>query len=154
MIFTNITIIEPTSKQPIRTCYLGHVTGGYISWRGGGKLGINFQYSKHPIRTRYLDHVSVTGYQPIRDQYFLIRSVAVSAVLHTLRVTGVKERERERERERVGGQAGSRVSLTAVVSWTPSKREDRRDTYADENSSAAEALCARTFRAVLEDPRA
>eukprot|EP00116_Pleurobrachia_bachei_P007557 sb/3467819/ len=29
--------------------------------------------SKQPIRTRYLDHV--TGYQPIRDQYFLIRSV-------------------------------------------------------------------------------
>eukprot|EP00116_Pleurobrachia_bachei_P012733 sb/3472995/ len=29
--------------------------------------------SKQPIRTRYLDHV--TGYQPISDQYFLIRSV-------------------------------------------------------------------------------
>eukprot|EP00116_Pleurobrachia_bachei_P015562 sb/3475824/ len=29
--------------------------------------------SKQPIKTRYLDHV--TGYQPIRDQYFLIRSV-------------------------------------------------------------------------------
>eukprot|EP00116_Pleurobrachia_bachei_P002458 sb/3462720/ len=29
--------------------------------------------SKMPIRTRYLCHV--TGYQPIRDQYFLIRSV-------------------------------------------------------------------------------
>eukprot|EP00116_Pleurobrachia_bachei_P002165 sb/3462427/ len=28
--------------------------------------------SKQPIRTRYLGHV--TGYQPIRDQYFLIRS--------------------------------------------------------------------------------
>eukprot|EP00116_Pleurobrachia_bachei_P011606 sb/3471868/ len=28
---------------------------------------------KHPIGTRYLGHV--TGYQPIRDQYFLIRSV-------------------------------------------------------------------------------
>eukprot|EP00116_Pleurobrachia_bachei_P018537 sb/3478799/ len=28
---------------------------------------------KQPIRTRYLGHV--TGYQPIRDQYFLIRSV-------------------------------------------------------------------------------
>eukprot|EP00116_Pleurobrachia_bachei_P008590 sb/3468852/ len=31
--------------------------------------------SKQPIRTRYLGHVS--GYQPIRDQYFLIRSVPV-----------------------------------------------------------------------------
>eukprot|EP00116_Pleurobrachia_bachei_P015437 sb/3475699/ len=29
--------------------------------------------SKQPIRTRYLGHV--TGYQPIRDQYFLIRSI-------------------------------------------------------------------------------
>eukprot|EP00116_Pleurobrachia_bachei_P010839 sb/3471101/ len=29
--------------------------------------------SKQPIRTRYLGHM--TGYQPIRDQYFLIRSV-------------------------------------------------------------------------------
>eukprot|EP00116_Pleurobrachia_bachei_P018838 sb/3479100/ len=28
---------------------------------------------KQPIRTRYLGHVTV--YQPIRDQYFLIRSV-------------------------------------------------------------------------------
>eukprot|EP00116_Pleurobrachia_bachei_P018959 sb/3479221/ len=34
--------------------------------------------SKQPIRTRYLSHV--TGYQPIRDQYFLIWSVPV---LHT-----------------------------------------------------------------------
>ena len=32
--------------------------------------------SKQPIRSRYLGHV--TGYQPIRDQYFLIRSVPVS----------------------------------------------------------------------------
>ena len=29
--------------------------------------------SKQPIRARYLCHV--TGYQPIRDQHFLIRSV-------------------------------------------------------------------------------
>eukprot|EP00116_Pleurobrachia_bachei_P017834 sb/3478096/ len=29
--------------------------------------------SKQPIRTRYLGHV--TDYQPIKDQYFLIRSV-------------------------------------------------------------------------------
>eukprot|EP00116_Pleurobrachia_bachei_P012258 sb/3472520/ len=32
--------------------------------------------SKQPIRTRYLGHV--TGYQPIRDQYFLVRSVPAS----------------------------------------------------------------------------
>eukprot|EP00116_Pleurobrachia_bachei_P011389 sb/3471651/ len=29
--------------------------------------------SKQPIRTRYLGHM--TGYQPMRDQYFLIRSI-------------------------------------------------------------------------------
>ena len=34
-------------------------------------------FYKQPIRTRYLGHV--TGYQPIRDQYFLIRSVPVLA---------------------------------------------------------------------------
>eukprot|EP00116_Pleurobrachia_bachei_P009519 sb/3469781/ len=33
------------------------------------------EISKQPIRTRYLGHV--TGYQSIRDQYFLIRSVPV-----------------------------------------------------------------------------
>eukprot|EP00116_Pleurobrachia_bachei_P005180 sb/3465442/ len=33
--------------------------------------------SKQPIKTRYLGHV--TGYQPIRDEYFLIRSVPVSS---------------------------------------------------------------------------
>ena len=38
---------------------------------------------KQPIRYRYLGHV--TGYQPIRDQYFMIQSVAgIMVVLHTL----------------------------------------------------------------------
>eukprot|EP00116_Pleurobrachia_bachei_P009009 sb/3469271/ len=37
-----------------------------------------------PIRTRYLGHV--TGYQPIRDQYFLIRSVPAK-VSHCLCIT-------------------------------------------------------------------
>ena len=38
--------------------------------------------SKQPIRTRYLGHV--TGYQPIRDQYFLNRSVhAMSLIMNT-----------------------------------------------------------------------
>ena len=32
--------------------------------------------SKQQIRARYLGHV--TGYQPIRDQYFMVRSVADS----------------------------------------------------------------------------
>eukprot|EP00116_Pleurobrachia_bachei_P000807 sb/3461069/ len=35
--------------------------------------------SKQPIRTRYLGHVTV--YQPIRDQYFLIKSVAPAELL-------------------------------------------------------------------------
>eukprot|EP00116_Pleurobrachia_bachei_P003542 sb/3463804/ len=34
---------------------------------------------KQPIRTLYLGHV--TGYQPIRDQYFLIRSVTSSLIM-------------------------------------------------------------------------
>eukprot|EP00116_Pleurobrachia_bachei_P018397 sb/3478659/ len=34
--------------------------------------------SKQPTRTRYLGHV--TGYQPIRDQYFLNRSVPAFCV--------------------------------------------------------------------------
>eukprot|EP00116_Pleurobrachia_bachei_P015588 sb/3475850/ len=37
--------------------------------------------SKQPIRTRYLGHV--TGCQPIRDQYFLIRSVPASRTCTT-----------------------------------------------------------------------
>ena len=32
-----------------------------------------------PIRSRYLGHV--TGYRPIRDQYFLIQSVPVTIIL-------------------------------------------------------------------------
>ena len=38
---------------------------------------------KQPIRARYLGHV--TGYQPIRDQYFLVvvRSVTLSQVLYS-----------------------------------------------------------------------
>eukprot|EP00116_Pleurobrachia_bachei_P014708 sb/3474970/ len=70
---------EPTktSKQPIRTRYLGHVTG-YQPIRDQSVVGINIrnvmynmiEISKQLIRTRYLGHV--TGYQPIMDQYFLI----------------------------------------------------------------------------------
>ena len=35
------------------------------------------RFSKQPIRTRYFGHV--TGYQPIRDQHSLIRSVPKSS---------------------------------------------------------------------------
>eukprot|EP00116_Pleurobrachia_bachei_P016651 sb/3476913/ len=81
---------EPTetSNRPIRTSYLGHVTGyqpisdQYSLIRSvpdcKGNLYTTIHQeptgtSKQPIRTRYLGHV--TGYQPIRDQYFLFRSV-------------------------------------------------------------------------------
>ena len=37
-----------------------------------GKLQELTELSKQPIRARYLGHVTV--YQPIRDQYFLVRS--------------------------------------------------------------------------------
>eukprot|EP00116_Pleurobrachia_bachei_P011649 sb/3471911/ len=43
------SLVPGGSKQPIRTQYLGHVTG------------------YQPIRDQYLGHM--TGYQPIRDQY-------------------------------------------------------------------------------------
>ena len=46
------------------------------------------QSSKQPIRTRYLGHV--TGNQPIRDQYFMVRSVPdVNQVCTTLSVYDV-----------------------------------------------------------------
>eukprot|EP00116_Pleurobrachia_bachei_P017697 sb/3477959/ len=41
--------------------------------RGGIVVWEPTETSKQPIRARYLGHV--TGYQPIRDQYFLIRSI-------------------------------------------------------------------------------
>eukprot|EP00116_Pleurobrachia_bachei_P008018 sb/3468280/ len=83
---------EPTetSKQPIRTRYLGHVSPGYQSIRDQyptriSRFGRFIVYSKlhipifkkteptvtskQPIRTHYLGHV--TSYQPIRDQYLI-----------------------------------------------------------------------------------
>eukprot|EP00116_Pleurobrachia_bachei_P005185 sb/3465447/ len=38
--------------------------------------------SKQPIRTSYLVHV--TGYQPIRDQYFIIRSIPATFTIKTI----------------------------------------------------------------------
>eukprot|EP00116_Pleurobrachia_bachei_P017530 sb/3477792/ len=43
--------------------------------------------SKQPIRTRHLGHV--TGYQPIRDQYFLVRSVIHNSITVGPRFTGM-----------------------------------------------------------------
>eukprot|EP00116_Pleurobrachia_bachei_P018899 sb/3479161/ len=57
------------------TCYL-------LIFHPLGQLNLHLKQeptetSKQPIRTRFLGHV--TGYQPIRDQSFLIQSVAVEA---------------------------------------------------------------------------
>eukprot|EP00116_Pleurobrachia_bachei_P013984 sb/3474246/ len=106
-----LVLIRSQSEQPIRTRYLGHVTGyhGYQPIRdqyflnrsvpvvlgakkdlrvvGYGMLDrikksaaqqgllkvMAIENLNRPIRTLYLGHV--TGYQPIRDQYFLVRSV-------------------------------------------------------------------------------
>eukprot|EP00116_Pleurobrachia_bachei_P015297 sb/3475559/ len=46
-------------------------TFGSLAWIALGQETTGF--SKTPIKTHYLGHV--TGYQPIRDQYFLILSV-------------------------------------------------------------------------------
>eukprot|EP00116_Pleurobrachia_bachei_P017069 sb/3477331/ len=58
--------------------------------------------SKQPIRTRYLCHV--TGYQPIKDQYFLIRSVSTQRDTYAV----------------VGSTSYSHCPLSAslVLSWT------------------------------------
>eukprot|EP00116_Pleurobrachia_bachei_P005557 sb/3465819/ len=87
LLIDSILIYLPTetSKQPIRTRYLGHVTGyqpirdQYFLIRSIDSILIYLptETSKQPIRTRYLGHYlgHVTGYQPIRDQYFLFRSI-------------------------------------------------------------------------------
>ena len=41
------------------------------------------ELSKQPIRTRSLGHV--IGYKPIRDQYFLTRSVPMTGETHRIR---------------------------------------------------------------------
>ena len=46
------------------------------------------EFRKQPIRTRYLGNV--TGYQPIRDQYFLIRSVPAKTHKKANNVSGLR----------------------------------------------------------------
>eukprot|EP00116_Pleurobrachia_bachei_P018147 sb/3478409/ len=57
IIYLKIVVYESTDQEPTET-------------------------SKQPIRTRYLGHV--TSYQPIRDQYFLTRSVPDTYIHQTL----------------------------------------------------------------------
>ena len=78
------------SKEPIgdRECYGGglvviKVLASKVKWKGrvenpqdpeqNANVYQILKSSKQPIRTRYFDHV--TGYQPIGDQYFMVRSV-------------------------------------------------------------------------------
>eukprot|EP00116_Pleurobrachia_bachei_P016905 sb/3477167/ len=49
-----------------------HTNDPYIQFHTNIKYN-SLQNIKQPIRTRYLGHI--TGYQPIRGQYLLIRSV-------------------------------------------------------------------------------
>ena len=62
----------------VMRCVVWSVEGDpNVTWRDGDGEEVEPQSgkvtSKKAIRTRYLGHV--TGYQPFRDQYFLIRSV-------------------------------------------------------------------------------
>eukprot|EP00116_Pleurobrachia_bachei_P004510 sb/3464772/ len=99
----------------------GHLSSQLISvsfWHNKYKLkSVNFYFFTHlkskytdneikqPIRTRYLGHV--TGYQPIRDQYFLIRSVpALEPTLALLRVFGKREQTKKRGERKKGGRGG------------------------------------------------
>eukprot|EP00116_Pleurobrachia_bachei_P001447 sb/3461709/ len=82
--------------QHMLEAFLDLVLGGYHGYYGAKEhimmavivlstFDMRFkptETSKQPIRSRYLDHV--TGYQPIRDQYFLIRSVPLSTMLRCL----------------------------------------------------------------------
>ena len=66
-------------RATLHTCVVLHM-GGIRYTDSLGLLRLNIilgqtEKSKQPMRTLYLDHV--TGYQPIRDQYFLIQSVPV-----------------------------------------------------------------------------
>eukprot|EP00116_Pleurobrachia_bachei_P007386 sb/3467648/ len=119
-----ITSHEPTetSKQPIRTRYLGSLfrSSNWLSANQGpvfydsvvgprfteepGKSGSTepTETSKQPIRTRYLGQV--TGYQPIRDQYFMIRLVpATFPTTHMNKNTRAKRPDRGPMKGKVPG---------------------------------------------------
>eukprot|EP00116_Pleurobrachia_bachei_P014614 sb/3474876/ len=70
---------DTTFLRLTRTQQRSLVTGGGTvtqivhRWISSAKSSPKVTISKQPIRTPYLGHV--TGYQPIRDQYFLIWSV-------------------------------------------------------------------------------
>eukprot|EP00116_Pleurobrachia_bachei_P013761 sb/3474023/ len=66
----------PDGRWQCERCACPPLTGKIqtiITWRFQKDAKITIKGSKQPIITRHLCHV--TGYQPIRDQYSLIRSV-------------------------------------------------------------------------------
>eukprot|EP00116_Pleurobrachia_bachei_P002404 sb/3462666/ len=69
--------------------------------------------SKQPIKTRYLGHV--TGYQPIRDQYFLIRSVPESGPFHPPPQLAQSKQAREERADVRGTAALAKVQLKNVL---------------------------------------
>eukprot|EP00116_Pleurobrachia_bachei_P009241 sb/3469503/ len=67
-------IIEIINKGLIQMKEKNEILPSWRNWASGPCDGtLSTEPGKQPIRALYLGHV--TGYQPIRDQYFLIRSV-------------------------------------------------------------------------------
>eukprot|EP00116_Pleurobrachia_bachei_P011385 sb/3471647/ len=72
-----------------------------------------------PIRTRYLDHV--TGYQPIRDQYFLIRSVSGTCGCLSCDDNGEVMCFDIKKRGEVVSRYTVHDNICASVQWVPSR---------------------------------
>eukprot|EP00116_Pleurobrachia_bachei_P013641 sb/3473903/ len=81
--------------------------------------------SKHPIRTRYLDHVTV--YRPIRDLYFLIRSVPAC-----MEGTPTTTREKKIARQ---------TFVKDMVKLELSKKKHFLHSYANRMSAGRRLLC-------------
>eukprot|EP00116_Pleurobrachia_bachei_P012483 sb/3472745/ len=96
--------------------------------------------SKQPIRTRYLGHV--TGYQPIRDQYFLIRSTTLQCIVlilhsihthdlpvHSFTYTLLVGIEDTSHFSRAGTSRWPKVSLSVVSVGTDTSEQPIRTPY-------------------------
>eukprot|EP00116_Pleurobrachia_bachei_P015669 sb/3475931/ len=81
-------IMDVSNKQPYNVLYGGAIPHLILKLATvcSDRVGGARQITKQPIRTRYLGHV--TGYQPIWDQHFLIRSVPALLQLITFMVEG------------------------------------------------------------------
>eukprot|EP00116_Pleurobrachia_bachei_P006593 sb/3466855/ len=93
--------------------------------------------SKQPIRIRYLGHV--TGYQPIRDQYFLTltNTISIFIFLESRETLALKssllERERDDSSDRTSKQLIRTRYLGHVTGYQPIR--DRRDRIMISNQS-------------------